>query len=110
MMDSYWTKRSEIKLYVRRVHVAEKFDELLPRYLGFVQGVVTVISKKLARKVLKLMKKLAKEDKSGENEDKDEDDEREPRGLKSSFTSAVSSWLRSSMSCCRVTWVSCKGS
>merc|ERR1712146_554419 len=30
MMDNYWTKKSEVKLYVRRVLVAEKFDELLP--------------------------------------------------------------------------------
>merc|ERR1711957_878615 len=28
MMDNYWTKKSEVKLYVRRVLVAEKFDEL----------------------------------------------------------------------------------
>merc|ERR1712048_419349 len=81
MMDNYWTKKSEVKLFVRRVLVAEKFDELLPRYLNFVRGVVDsddlplnvsreqlqqnkimkVISKKLVRKVLELMKKLAKE-------------------------------------------------
>jgi len=95
MMDNYWTKRSEVKLYVRRVLVAEKFDELLPRYLNFVRGVVDsddlplnvsreqlqqnkimkVISKKLVRKVLELMKKLAKEEESGEDEDEDEEDE-----------------------------------
>merc|ERR1712005_27868 len=40
MMDNYWTKNSEVKLYVRRVLVAEKFQELLPRYLNFVRGVV----------------------------------------------------------------------
>jgi len=97
MMDNYWTKRSEVKLYVRRVLVAEKFDELLPRYLGFVRGVVDsddlplnvsreqlqqnkimkVISKKLVRKVLELMKKLAKEEESGEDEDEDEDEEKD---------------------------------
>merc|ERR1712232_651612 len=88
MMDNYWTKKSEVKLFVRRVLVAEKFDELLPRYLNFVRGVVDsddlplnvsreqlqqnkimkVISKKLVRKVLELMKKLAKEEESGDDE------------------------------------------
>merc|ERR1712183_1117530 len=94
MMDNYWTKKSEVKLFVRRVLVAEKFDELLPRYLNFVRGVVDsddlplnvsreqlqqnkivkVISKKLVRKFLELMKKLAKEEESG---DDDEDEEKE---------------------------------
>merc|ERR1711981_1504653 len=97
MMDNYWTKKSEVKLYVRRVLVAEKFDELLPRYLNFVRGVVDsddlplnvsreqlqqnkimkVISKKLVRKVLELMKKLAKEDESGDDEDEEKDEKEE---------------------------------
>merc|ERR1712222_223421 len=93
MMDNYWQKKSEVKLYVRRVLVAEKFDELLPRYLNFVRGVVDsddlplnvsreqlqqnkimkVISKKLVRKVLELMKKLAKEE-EGEDDDEEKED------------------------------------
>merc|ERR1719284_524360 len=97
MMDNYWTKNSEVKLYVRRVLVAEKFEDLLPRYLNFVRGVVDsddlslnvsreqlqqnkimkVISKKLVRKVLELMKKLAKEEDSGDDEDEEKDDEEE---------------------------------
>merc|ERR1711939_1005152 len=97
MMDNYWTKKSEVKLYVRRVLVAEKFEDLLPRYLNFVRGVVDsddlplnvsreqlqqnkimkVISKKLVRKVLELMKRLAKEDDTGETDDEDDDEKEE---------------------------------
>merc|ERR1712226_799591 len=96
MMDSYWTKKSEVKLFVRRVLVADKFDELLPRYLNFVRGVVDsddlplnvsreqlqqnkimkVISKKLVRKILELMKKLAKEG-DGDDEDEEEKEDEE---------------------------------
>merc|ERR1711920_612734 len=98
MMDNYWTKKSEVKLFVRRVLVADKFEDLLPRYLGFVRGVVDsddlplnvsreqlqqnkimkVISKKLVRKALELMKKLAKEEDSGED-DKEEKEEKEEK-------------------------------
>merc|ERR1712036_153562 len=101
MMDNYWQKKSEVKLFVRRVLVAEKFDELLPRYLNFVRGVVDsddlplnvsreqlqqnkimkVISKKLVRKVLELMKKLAKEgDGDEDDEDEEKDDEEDEEG------------------------------
>merc|ERR1712087_643904 len=97
MMDNYWSKKSEVKLFVRRVLVADKFEELLPRYLNFVRGVVDsddlplnvsreqlqqnkimkVISKKLVRKVLELMKKLAKEEESGEDDEEEEKEDEE---------------------------------
>ena len=40
MMDSYLANKSELKLFVRRMRVADKFEELLPRYFKFVRGVV----------------------------------------------------------------------
>merc|ERR1712151_987424 len=114
-----WTKRSEVKLYVRRVLVAEKFEELLPRYLNFVRGVVDsddlplnvsreqlqqdkimkVISKKLVRKVLELMKKLAKEDDSGEDEDEEKEDgeeeeKKEEKEEKKDKKDEESSWAK----------------
>merc|ERR1711866_40047 len=99
MMDNYWQKKSEVKLYVRRVLVAEKFEDLLPRYLNFVRGIVDsddlplnvsreqlqqnkimkVISKKLVRKVLELMKKLAKEGESDDDEESKDDEEEEKK-------------------------------
>merc|ERR1719159_575966 len=85
--------KSDIKLYVRRVLVADQFDHLLPRYLMWVKGVVDsddlplnvnreqlqqnkilkVISKKLTRKVLEMLKKLSKGD-GDEEDDEDEED------------------------------------
>lgn len=69
-------------MYVRRVFITENVDELLPRYLGFVYGIVDsdnlplnvsremlqqhkllkLIKKKLVRKVLEMLQKMPKED------------------------------------------------
>merc|ERR1712019_77238 len=106
MMDNYWTKKAEVKLFVRRVLVADKFEDLLPRYLNFVRGVVDsddlplnvsreqlqqnkimkVISKKLVRKILELMKKLAKEG--------DGDDEKEEKEEKKDKKDEETTWLK----------------
>jgi len=117
MMDNYWQKKSEVKLFVRRVLVAEKFDELLPRYLNFVRGVVDsddlplnvsreqlqqnkimkVISKKLVRKVLELMKKIAKEEDSGddeEDEEKEDEDATEKKEEKKDKADEDSTWSK----------------
>merc|ERR1719473_799080 len=98
---------SEIKLYVRRVLVADSFDSLLPRYLMWVRGVVDsddlplnvnreqlqqnkilkVISKKLTRKVLEMLKKLAKDEKEDDEdeEEEEEDGEKAPSAEKTAF-------------------------
>merc|ERR1712203_991919 len=118
MMDNYHTKKSEVKLFVRRVLVADKFEDLLPRYLNFVRGVVDsddlplnvsreqlqqnkimkVISKKLVRKVLELMKKLAKEEESGDDEDEEkedeEDEEKEEKEEKKDSKDEESTWAK----------------
>jgi len=116
MMDNYWTKKSEVKLFVRRVLVADKFDELLPRYLNFVRGVVDsddlplnvsreqlqqnkimkVISKKLVRKILELMKKLAKEG-DGDDDEEESDEEKsddEKKEEKKDKKDDESTWLK----------------
>merc|ERR1719187_235057 len=94
LYDNYYTNPSKLSLYVRRVLVADEFQDFLPRYLSFVKGLVDsndlplnlnreqlqknkimkVISKKLTRKALDMMHKMAEAEEGDDDED-DEDEE-----------------------------------
>jgi len=102
MLDNYWTKKCDVKLYVRRVLVNDQIDDLLPRYLNFVRGVVDsddlplnvsreqlqqnkimkLISKKMVRKVLEQMKNLAKQEEKGDEDSEEEKEEKEDKEKK----------------------------
>jgi heat shock protein beta len=90
MFDNYYSKSAALKLYVRRVFISDEFDELVPKYLSFLKGLVDsdtlplnvsremlqqhsslkTIKKKLVRKALDMIRKLAEND-----EDEDEEAE-----------------------------------
>ena len=97
LYDNYYGKSSSLKLYVRRVLGSEQFEDLMPRYLNFIKGVVDsddlplnvsrealqqykmikVMSNKLVKASIQIMIKLSVEKEEDEDEDDDDDDDDE---------------------------------
>ena len=88
MYDNYYGKASGMRLYVRKVLITDEFEDLMPRYLNFIRGVVDsddlplnvsretlqqhkvlrVMGKKLVRKALEMLRKLANKAKKEEDD------------------------------------------
>jgi len=96
LYDNYYGQKSSLKLYVRRVLISEDFEELMPKYLNFVKGVVDsddlplnvsreqlqqlkmikVMSKKLVRKTIDMIKDIAAEAEEEESSEEEKDGEK----------------------------------
>lgn len=95
LYDEYSNRKPGIRLYVKKVLIQDDFEDLLPKYLNFIRGVVDsddlplnvsretlqqhkllkIMGKKLVRKVLEMLRKLSLNgDKSSDKEAEESED------------------------------------
>jgi len=95
LFENYYGKNAALKLYVRRVLVNEQFEELMPRYMNFIKGIVDsddlplnvsreqlqqdklikVMSRKLTRNIIALITRLANDQLNDDDEEEEEEEE-----------------------------------
>jgi len=100
LYDEYSNRKPGVRLYVKRVLIQDDFEDLLPKYLNFIRGVVDsddlplnvsretlqqyrllkIMGKKLVRKVLEMLRKLSLGKKDSESDEEEGSENKEVGG------------------------------